>query len=89
MFDRRPAFGRAAQRLDELGWTGTASGWDCVDAKSVVGFCNGPACPQSPNAIQAMVDNGFPPHKIQYYRGGMQDWLVLGLTTVAIAAQQP
>lgn len=76
-------FSDVTPRLDELGCSRTASGWDCADAKSVVAFCNGPACPQSPNAIKAMVDNGFPPHKAYYYRGGMQDWIVLGLTTVA------
>jgi hypothetical protein len=36
--------------------------------------------------MHAMVDNGFPPEKIYYYRGGMQDWLVLGLTTQSSAA---
>jgi hypothetical protein len=36
--------------------------------------------------MHAMVNNGFPPDKIYYYRGGMQDWLVLGLTTQASGA---
>ncbi len=74
------------QRLEELGCTRDAKGWVCTVAKKVVAFCNGPACPQSPIAIDAMVREGFPPEKIFYYRGGMQDWLVLGLTTVAVAA---
>jgi hypothetical protein len=25
---------------------------------------------------------GYPPHKLKWYRGGMQDWEILGLTTV-------
>lgn len=78
-------FSHVAQRLDELGCSRTPSGWDCADAQNAVVFCNGPACPQSAIAIDAMVREGFPPQKIFYYRGGMQDWLVLGLTTVAVA----
>lgn len=71
-----------ADRLDELGCSKASDKWDCADALKVVAFCNGPACPQSPMAIKAMVRVGFPPEKIYYYRGGMQDWTVLGLTTV-------
>jgi rhodanese-related sulfurtransferase len=71
-----------AMRLDEVGCTGEAGAWDCSNALSVFAFCNGPACPQSPQAIKAMVREGFPAEKIHYYRGGMQDWTVLGLTTV-------
>lgn len=79
-------FGEVADRLDVLGCVRSSLGWNCDGAKKVVAFCNGPACPQSSIAMQAMVDNGFPPEKIYYYRGGMQDWLVLGLTTQASAA---
>lgn len=77
-------FSDIVERLSELGCSQTASGWDFTKAKNVVAFCNGPACPQSPIAIDAMVNEGFPAEKLFYYRGGMQDWLVLGLTTVAI-----
>ena len=79
-------FSDVAQRLNELGCSRTSTGWDCTNARNVVVFCNGPACPQSPIAIDAMAREGFPPEKLFYYRGGMQDWLVLGLTTVSIAA---
>jgi rhodanese-related sulfurtransferase len=79
-------FSDVAQRLSELGCSRTLSGWDCKDARNVVAFCNGPARPQSPIAIDAMVREGFSPEKLFYYRGGMQDRLVLGLTTVAVAA---
>ncbi|SDT95888.1 rhodanese-like domain-containing protein [Stappia sp. ES.058] len=71
-----------SMRLDEVGCTGEAGAWDCSKARSVFAFCNGPACGQSPMAIKAMVRDGFPAEKIHYYRGGMQDWTVLGLTTV-------
>lgn len=70
-----------AMRLDELGCEGGQGAWKCADADNVIAFCNGPACPQSPIAIKAMAREGYPVEKIFYYRGGMQDWMVLGLTT--------
>ena len=75
-----------AMRMDELGCKkqpdGSKQKWDCSKAKNVYGFCNGPVCPQSPSAMNAMVRDGFPASKIYYYRGGMLDWDALGLTTV-------
>ena len=71
-----------AMRMDELGCSRANGVWDCSGAKSVVGFCNGPVCPQSPTAMKAMIRDGFPAEKISYYRGGMLDWDALGLTTV-------
>jgi rhodanese-related sulfurtransferase len=41
-------------------------------------FCNGPQCPQSPTAIRSLLEAGYPPEKILYYRGGMHDWITLG-----------
>lgn len=70
-----------ASRLDELGCTGSSGEWDCTAADNVIAFCNGPACGQSPIAIRAMAREGFPADKIFYYRGGMQSWIVLGLST--------
>ena len=51
-------------------------------AKTLLLFCNGPWCAQSPHAIRALVKMGYPANKIFYYRGGMQNWQILGLTTV-------
>jgi len=42
-------------------------------------FCNGPQCPQSPAGIKNLLKNGYPADKILYYRGGMHDWITLGL----------
>ena len=56
--------------------------WDFSGAKTVLLWCNGPWCGQSPRAIRALVKHGFPKAKIRYYRGGMQNWQILGLTTV-------
>lgn len=77
-------FGEVVERLEELGCVTRDGGWDCSGARKVVAFCNGPACPQSSIAIRAMIKEGFPPERIHYYRGGMQDWIVLGLTTAAV-----
>jgi len=53
-----------------------------TDAKTLVMFCNGMWCGQSPNNIHNLLKLGYPAHKIKWYRGGMQDWEILGLTTV-------
>ena len=55
---------------------------DFSDCKTAVMFCNGMWCGQSPNNIQNLLKFGYPAHKIKWYRGGMQDWEILGLTTV-------
>lgn len=56
--------------------------WDFSNAKELVMFCNGPWCGQSPTNIRTLVSMGYPAHKIHWYRGGMQAWHSLGLTTV-------
>lgn len=56
--------------------------WDYSEAKTLVMFCNGMWCGQSPNNIKALLSFGYPAHKIKWYRGGMQDWEILGLSTV-------
>ncbi|HGG05455.1 MAG TPA: rhodanese-like domain-containing protein [Aliiroseovarius sp.] len=75
-------FGEVADRLDELGCEIDFDGWDCTGAKDVALFCNGMWCGQSPTAIRAMIAAGYPAERIYYYRGGMQDWHILGLTVV-------
>jgi len=52
------------------------------NAKTLVMFCNGMWCGQSPNNIKNLLKIGYPAHKIKWYRGGMQDWEILGLSTV-------
>ncbi|TKZ21892.1 rhodanese-like domain-containing protein [Shimia litoralis] len=72
----------AADRLDELGCEIDFDGFDCSEAKVVALYCNGNWCGQSPTAIRRMIEAGYPAEKINYYRGGMQAWRVLGLTVV-------
>ena len=55
---------------------------DFSESRTAVMFCNGMWCGQSPNNIKNLLKFGYPAHKIKWYRGGMQDWEILGLTTV-------
>lgn len=56
--------------------------WDFSGAKTLVMFCNGHWCGQSPTNIKGLLKIGYPAHKLVWYRGGMQEWETLGLTTV-------
>ncbi len=56
--------------------------FDYSNAKTLVMFCNGMWCGQSPNNIRTLLKMGYPAEKIKWYRGGMQNWENLGLTTV-------
>ncbi len=56
--------------------------WDFTDAKTLLLWCNGPFCGQSPRAIQGLIDVGYPTDKLLYYRGGLQVWQLFGLTTI-------
>ena len=59
----------------------TSKVFDYSGAKTLVMFCNGMWCGQSPASIKALLKFGYPADKIKYYRGGMQDWEILGLST--------
>jgi len=67
-----------AERLDEFDPT--------VDA---VLFCNGPQCAATPDAIRTLLDAGHPPERLLYYRGGIHDWMTLGLPLEPATAQPP
>ena len=56
--------------------------WDFRNAKTLVMFCNGIWCPQSSANIKTLLRLGYPAYKLKWYRGGMQDWVSVGLTTV-------
>ena len=55
-----------------------AKRYDFSGAKTVLLFCNGAWCEQSPRAIGALVGMGYPKNKLLWYRGGLQDWLLMG-----------
>jgi len=71
------------QILKDLGATYNKDGaWDFSNAKTILLYCNGAWCGQSPTAIKALINIGYPKKKMKYYRGGMQSWQLLGLTTI-------
>ena len=60
----------------------TSKVFDYSNAKTLVMFCNGMWCGQSPANIRILLKFGYPAEKIKWYRGGMQGWEILGLTTI-------
>jgi len=64
---------------------------DFSNAKTVVAYCNGFWCGQTPallkNAQFSLLALGYPVEKLKYYRGGMQAWTALGLTVVGDEAK--
>ena len=71
----------------QLGVKRLGDGWNFDMAKTLVLFCNGSWCGQSPTTIKGLLKIGYPAHKILWYRGGMQDWESLGLTTLRLAGK--
>jgi len=68
--------------LDELGVIKTKDGsYDFSNAKTMLLFCNGPWCGQSPQAIRGYLKIGYPVAKMKWYRGGMHVWKSLSMTT--------
>jgi rhodanese-related sulfurtransferase len=67
---RNLPFTESTERMDELD-----------QEQPSVFFCNGPQCGQSPTAIGKLLEAGHPPDKVLYYRGGLHDWITLGLPT--------
>lgn len=48
-------------------------------AADTILFCNGPQCAATPDAIGVLIDGGYPAGRLLYYRGGIHDWVTLGL----------
>ncbi|MFO7953935.1 MAG: rhodanese-like domain-containing protein [Thioalkalivibrio sp.] len=71
---------------DEFGVIFDGDFYDFSHAKTLVLFCNGPWCGQSPTNIRTLTNLGYPAERIKWYRGGMQMWHSFGLTTVEGAA---
>ncbi|MDF1688586.1 MAG: rhodanese-like domain-containing protein [Cycloclasticus sp.] len=68
--------------VDEFGATHEDDQWDFSQAKTLILFCNGMWCGQSPRNIYSLLKLGYPAEKLKWYRGGMQTWHTLGLSTV-------
>ncbi len=75
-------FTRTIEGFGLMGGDQKTDEWDFTSAKKVILWCNGMWCGQSPRAIKGLLELGYPPEKIMYYRGGMQGWQSLGLTVI-------
>ena len=67
---------------NQLGAKRQGDFWNFDNAKTLALYCNGPWCGQSSTTINDLLTIGYPAHKLHWYRGGMQGWESLGLTTV-------
>ena len=82
-FGAKLAEGADAFTVDEAVAEGNAGkAFDYSNAKTLVMFCNGMWCGQSPANIKTLLKFGYPADKLKWYRGGMQNWENLGLSTV-------
>jgi len=57
--------------------------WDFSHAKELLVFGNGVWGNQATKTIKNLLALGYPANKIYWYRGGLQDWLLVGLTTIS------
>ena len=72
----------ALEIMDEQFDVSIGETFNFSDAKTLVMYCNGIWCGQTPAAIRELLSYGYPAAKIKYYRGGMNAWKSLGLKTV-------
>ena len=71
-----------AEMLKVIGVSQRKDGsYDFTEAKTLLMFCNGPWCGQSPVAILAFMKMGYPVEKLKWYRSGLHGWKSLSLTT--------
>ncbi|HVX71150.1 MAG TPA: rhodanese-like domain-containing protein [Mycobacteriales bacterium] len=49
-------------------------------------FCNGPQCGQTPDALRTLAGMSWPLDRLAYYRGGLHDWITLGLPAERLPA---
>ena len=67
--------------LTILGAQKEGAEWNFNGVQTLLIYGNGAWDAQAGTAIESLIDIGYPEDKILYYRGGMQSWQNLGLTT--------
>lgn len=55
--------------------------YDFSKAPTMLLFCNGAWCGQSPAAVKGLLKLGYPAEKLKWYRGGLHAWKSLSMTT--------
>ena len=63
-----------------LGAKGSIGQMDFSGAFDLLVFDDGPWSPVARQAVQLLLEAGYPAEKILYYRGGLQMWHIFGLT---------
>lgn len=66
--------------LKALGARAFEDVFNFADAQNLVVYDNGPSQNDAGILISHLLEVGYPPEKIRYYRGGMQVWSVVGMT---------
>ncbi len=83
---RRPEYVAASGTIPGarvIPWEEIEARADEIDgARVTILFCNGPQCAATPRAVERLLELGRRPESLAYYRGGLQDWIGLGLPTV-------
>ena len=67
--------------LKKLSIKGEKKPYNFSQAKTILLFGNGAWCSQSPIMIKTLLALGYPPEKMKWYRGGIDAWLGLSMTT--------
>ncbi len=63
-----------------IGWEDAAAlSGEFDPARPTIVFCNGPQCQATPRAVEALLGAGLVATALRYYRGGIHDWVTLGL----------
>ncbi len=69
------------QVMDILDVSKEGNRWDFSDAQPLLIFDNGPWGVQAVALMHNLIALGYPKSKLRYYRGGMQFWQILGLSS--------
>lgn len=65
-------------------WEHITEHLELFEAGVVVLFCNGPQCAATPHAVELLLEAGVAPERMAYYRGGLQDWMSMGLPVAPV-----
>lgn len=60
---------------------GSRGDFDFGNALELLIFSDGPWSSTAADMVRNLLEAGYPPEKLHYYRGGMQAWMSFGLTT--------
>jgi rhodanese-related sulfurtransferase len=79
---RRPDYVEASDTIPgarAIHWEKITDHLELFEDGVTVLFCNGPQCAATPRAVELLLASGAKPERIAYYRGGLHDWISLGL----------